>query len=61
MHPCAYTIFGMGTNMAGYYARDAKREIRRQRRRVLAYVGLALLATATAFVVLSDTKQIIYM
>jgi hypothetical protein len=37
--------------MAGYYARDAKREVRRRRVRILAYVGLALLATATAFVV----------
>jgi hypothetical protein len=51
MHCCAYTIFGMGENMAGYYARDAKREVRRRRRRVLAYVGLALLAAATAVVV----------
>jgi hypothetical protein len=51
MHCCAYTIFGMGTNMAGHYARDAKREVRRRRRRVLAYVGLALLAAATAVVV----------
>jgi hypothetical protein len=51
MRPCAYTIFGMGTNMGGYYAREAKREVRRRRRKVLAYVGLALLATATAFVV----------
>jgi hypothetical protein len=41
----------MGTNVGGYYARDAKREIRRRRLRVLAYVGLTLLAIATAFVV----------
>jgi hypothetical protein len=41
----------MGTNMGGYYARDAKREFQRRRLRVLAYLGLALLASATAFVV----------
>jgi hypothetical protein len=51
MRPCAYTIFGMGTNVGGYYARDAKREFRRRRLRVLAYVGLTLLAIATAVVV----------
>jgi hypothetical protein len=51
MHPRADTIFGMGTNIGGYYARDTKREFRRRRVRILAYVGLALLATATAFVV----------
>jgi hypothetical protein len=51
MHFCAYRIFGMGTNMAGHYARDAKREFRRRRLQVLAYAGLALLAAATAVVV----------
>ena len=51
MHPHAYTIFFMGANTNGYYARDVKREFRRRRLRVLAYVGLALLAIATAFVV----------
>jgi hypothetical protein len=48
---CAYTIFGMGTNMGGYYARDAKRDVRRRRLQILAYAGLALLAGATAIVV----------
>jgi hypothetical protein len=51
MHRYANTIFGMGTNIGGYYARDTKREFRRRRVRILAYVALALLATATAFVV----------
>jgi hypothetical protein len=37
--------------MGGYYARDAKREFRNRRLRALAYVGLALLAAATAVVV----------
>jgi hypothetical protein len=41
----------MGTDMGGHYARDAKREFRRRRLRVLAYIGLALLAAATAVVV----------
>jgi hypothetical protein len=53
MHPCAYTIFGMGTNKGEYYARDAKRDFRRQRLQMLAYVGLALLAAATAVVVVT--------
>jgi hypothetical protein len=39
--------------MGGYYARDAKREFRRRRVRVLGYVGLALLASATAIVVVA--------
>jgi hypothetical protein len=43
----------MGTNMGGGYARDAKRESRRRRLRVLAYLGLALLATTTAVVVVT--------
>jgi hypothetical protein len=51
MHSCAYTIFCMGTSMGGYYAKDAKREFRRRRLRVLVYVGLSLLASVTAFVV----------
>jgi hypothetical protein len=51
MHPCAYTIFDMGANMGEYYARDAKRDFRRRRLQMLAYVGLALLAAATAVVV----------
>jgi hypothetical protein len=42
---------GMGTEMGGYHARYAKREIRRQRRKLLAYVGLVVLAAATAVVV----------
>jgi hypothetical protein len=37
--------------MGAYYARDAKRDFRRRRLQVLAYVGLTLLATATAVVV----------
>jgi hypothetical protein len=41
----------MGTDAGRYYARDAKRELRRRRLQVLAYVGLALLAAATAVVV----------
>jgi hypothetical protein len=41
----------MGTHVGEYYARDAKRELRRRRLRVLAYMGLALLAAATAIVV----------
>jgi hypothetical protein len=44
-------MFGMGTNVGGFYAMDAKREIRRRRLRILAYVGLTVLAIATAFVV----------
>jgi hypothetical protein len=44
-------IFGMGKSIGGYYARDAKREIRRRRIQVLAYVGLSLLAIVTAVVV----------
>jgi hypothetical protein len=41
----------MGTNMGGYYARDAKRDVRKRRLQILAYAGLALLAGATAIVV----------
>ncbi|CAH0292778.1 hypothetical protein SRABI26_04283 [Arthrobacter sp. Bi26] len=41
----------MGTNKGGYQARDSKRETRRKRLHALAYVGLAVLATATAVVV----------
>jgi hypothetical protein len=41
----------MGTHAGGYYARDARREFRRRRLRVLAYVGLVLLAVAAAVVV----------
>jgi hypothetical protein len=41
----------MGTRASGYYARDAKREFRRRRLQMLAYVGLALLAAGTAVVV----------
>jgi hypothetical protein len=37
--------------MSGLYVRDAKRELRRRRVQVLAYVGVALLAAATAVVV----------
>jgi hypothetical protein len=37
--------------MDKYYARDARREFRRRRLRVLAYVGLALLGAATAVIV----------
>jgi hypothetical protein len=51
MKPCADTILGMGTDVGGYYARDAKREFRRRRFQVLAYLGLVLLAAATAVVV----------
>jgi hypothetical protein len=51
MKPCADTILGMGTDAGRFYARDAKRELRRRRLQVLAYVGLALLAAATAVVV----------
>lgn len=42
---------GMGTEMGGYHASYAKREFRRRRLRVLAYVGLVFLVAATAFVV----------
>ncbi|WP_175460436.1 hypothetical protein [Arthrobacter sp. ok909] len=35
----------------GYYAKDSKREIRRRQLRALAYVGLGVLAIATAVVV----------
>lgn len=41
----------MGQKMMGLSARESKREVRRQRLRVLAYVGLAVLALATAAVV----------
>ncbi|MGO4803920.1 hypothetical protein AB4089_02205 [Arthrobacter sp. 2MCAF15] len=41
----------MGTNKVGYYAKDSKREARRKRLHALAYVGLAVLAIATAAVV----------
>ncbi|WP_427129509.1 hypothetical protein [Pseudarthrobacter sp. S9] len=46
----------MGTNMGGYHSRDAKREFRRRRLKVLAYVGLAALAAATAVVVVLALK-----
>jgi hypothetical protein len=41
----------MGRKMGEYYARDTKRDFRRRCLQVLAYVGLALLAVATAAVV----------
>jgi hypothetical protein len=43
--------------MGGYYARHAQREFRRRRLRVLAYVGLALLATVTAVVVMMALQR----
>ena len=48
---CARTISGMGNYESGLTARDSRRELRRQRIRLLAYVGLAALAAATAVVV----------
>jgi hypothetical protein len=39
--------------MGEYYAREAKRDLRRRRLQMLAYVGLALLAAATAVVVVT--------
>ncbi|WP_217496163.1 hypothetical protein [Arthrobacter sp. 24S4-2] len=42
----------MGNYTRGLTARDSKRELRRQRLRLLAYAGLAALAAATAVVVI---------
>jgi hypothetical protein len=39
--------------MSGQYARDSRRELRRRRLQMLAYVGLAVLATATLIVVVT--------
>lgn len=47
---CAGTITGMGNYARGLTARDSRRELRKRRLRVLAYVGLAALAAATAVV-----------
>jgi hypothetical protein len=48
---CAGTIAVMGKYTSGLTSRDWRREVRKRRFRMLANVGLAALAAATAVVV----------
>lgn len=54
---CGATITPMGQYTSGQTARDSRREIRRRRFQVLAYVGLAVLAVATAVVVIMALRR----
>jgi hypothetical protein len=54
---CVCTITAMGNYSGGQVARDSRREIRRRRLRIVAYVGLAVLAVATAFVVVMALRR----
>ncbi|WP_230119994.1 hypothetical protein [Arthrobacter sp. Bi83] len=47
----------MGNYLSGQAARESRREIRRRRLRIVAYVGLAVLAVATAFVVVIALRR----
>lgn len=51
------TVPGMGNKMIGLSARESKREIRKQRLHVLAYVGLGILALATVVVVVIALRR----
>jgi hypothetical protein len=54
---CAGIITVMGNYTSGMTARDSKRELRRRRLQLLAYVGLAALAAATAVVVILALRR----
>jgi hypothetical protein len=47
----------MGQYTSGQTARDSRREIRRRRLQLLAYVGLGVLAVATAVVVVLALRR----